>query len=758
MDDEAVFGKPLFVLNFGEAIRRGLLTDYQVVIIGVDSPMVASWIDSRELVKTESGIENDAESLASQVGLLKAMKDYDLRRMISFHSRVSRAESFAEDLKHVIGWVDPKQRPSGEFKTDYVSGEMPTDKRRRKLSQLKNIGINERGLLTNARCLSEGVDVPSLDGVAFIDPRGSQVDIIQAVGRAIRLSPNKQKGTIVLPVFIENNANPEVSIEASRFKPIWDILNALKAHDDVLSEELDQMRSALGKRKGSSRDQGGFSKIEIDLPASIDKSFSESIRTHLIESVTDSWEFWYGLLLEYREEHGDYLVPGPYETQGHYKLGSWVAVQRKLKDSMPESRRRRLNDLDGWIWDPHAVNWERGFLELVKYSETNGHSQPPVNFITKEGFPLGGWTYTQRRGRGDSDTSRIARLESLKGWSWSPKDRAWENAYNELCIYVQEHGDCLVPKKYEASSGFKLGQWLINQRRLKESMQDERARLLTALNGWSWDVADTKWNSNFELLKEYSKNNGTSLVPSTFKSKDGLGLGMWVSKQRRDKSKLSNSQIDLLEALPNWTWNFAEAKWGIGFDYLQKYVNETGSAKVVQTFCNSDGFALGTWVVSQRKAKDSLTDEKRKKLESLKGWTWGVLDSMWQKGFEYLCEYVEKNGSALVPKKEVVDQNFKLGDWVLTQRRTKSKLSEDKIKKLEALEAWTWDPLADQWNVAFEELKKFIEQNNSSSVPVRFKTKSGFTLGGWVYNQRKNKTKLSLEQLQKLNSLNHWSW
>ena len=250
MDDEAVFGKVLYSLPFGKAIRQNLLTDYRIVIIGVDSPMIAEWIKNRELIKTDTGIENDAESMAAQIGLLKAMKDYDLKRVISFHNRVSRAESFQEDMHQVLSWISEEHRPSGELWTDFVSGAMPTDRRRQKLDYLKGLGKNQRGLLTNARCLSEGVDVPSLDGVAFIDPKNSQVDIVQAVGRAIRLSDDKKFGTIVLPVFIEQGDNAVASIEASNFKPVWEVLNAFKSHDEVLSQQLDTIVLNLAENQG----------------------------------------------------------------------------------------------------------------------------------------------------------------------------------------------------------------------------------------------------------------------------------------------------------------------------------------------------------------------------------------------------------------------------------------------------------------------------------------------------------------------------
>ena len=242
MNDETVFGPVIHQLTFGEAISRELLTDYQVVIVGVDQPMVKQWIDNYEIVATNPDEHTDARTLAAKIGLIKAIKDYDLKRVISFHSRVKGAKNFSEELVDVVGLINPIHRPEGLFLADYVSGEMNAGDRKDKIDRLKVLDGYDRGILTNARCLAEGVDVPSLDGVAFIDPRGSQVEIIQAVGRAIRKVRGAEvqtKGTIVIPVFIEAGDDPEESIEASNFKPVWDVVKALRAHDEVLATTLD---------------------------------------------------------------------------------------------------------------------------------------------------------------------------------------------------------------------------------------------------------------------------------------------------------------------------------------------------------------------------------------------------------------------------------------------------------------------------------------------------------------------------------------
>ena len=185
MDNAALFGEVLYALPFGKAIERKLLTDYRVVIIGVDDPTIAQWIANRELVSlspllpqagegwdeggehntqqqptaTNTFRETDSESLAAQIGLLKAIKDYDLKRIISFHSRVNRAEAFTTDIKNIMEWIGDEHRPSGTLRTDFVSGNMSANKRKIKLDQLKKLNVDERGVLSNARCLRFGESV-----------------------------------------------------------------------------------------------------------------------------------------------------------------------------------------------------------------------------------------------------------------------------------------------------------------------------------------------------------------------------------------------------------------------------------------------------------------------------------------------------------------------------------------------------------------------------------------------------------------------
>ena len=212
----------------------------------------------------------------------------------------------------------------------------------------------------------------SLDGVAFIDPRSSEIDIIQSVGRAIRLSENKTMGTIVIPVFIEQTENAEAALEASDFKPIWDVLEALKSHDDRLSDELDQLRIELGAKRKRSVGANDLTKIVFDLPTSVNEDFAQSLRAYLVTQTTESWMFWYGLLESFVKEYGHCGVVQHYKTNEGYRLGVGSANQRARKDTLEPDRRQRLEALSGWSWDILFGSMGRRLFLSEKVFRTRG--------------------------------------------------------------------------------------------------------------------------------------------------------------------------------------------------------------------------------------------------------------------------------------------------------------------------------------------------------------------------------------------------
>jgi len=747
MSDEASFGREFHNLTFAQAIDKKLLTDYRVVIIGVDEPMISKWIKRRELVRTDTGEIIDAKTLASQIGLIKAIKDYDLKRMISFHSRVKSAEWFAKDLHNAMDFVSDEHRPEGGVYTDFVSGKMSSYDRGLKLSQLKKLHNADRGLLTNARCLSEGVDVPSLDGVAFIDPRSSQVDIVQAVGRAIRKSNNKTIGTILLPVFIENADNAEESLQSSNFKPIWGVLNALKSHDETLSLELDQLRTNLGRQGGSGSAGDLPAKVVFDLPKTVDKRFSDALRTFAIDKTTDSWEFWYGLLINYLEENKNLLVPRGYKTSDGFNLQAWVRQQRDYKKNniLKFAREQKLDEL-GFVWDVLEYQWNYNYKLLKECLKERGNTLVPQDFVYK-GVKLGVWASSQRIHETELTIERHKKLEEL-GFTWNVDDYYWNTGYKHLEDYYKTNGDTLVVWRHKVD-GFTLGAWVAGQRRNKanNTLTLEKIEKLDEI-GFAWDVQEYLWNQGFQHLKEYVDIYHNSLVPGRYTIND-FGLGNWVLKQRSNKDNLSTKQVNSLKAL-GFVWGVDEYNWERGYQLLKRYVQENNINKVPTNY-KVDGFSLGVWTKTQRRQHEKLSTEKIKKLEDL-GFIWNVsYETKWNEGYEYLRQYVANNATTLVPMKCKVD-GFTLGKWVGQQRGRKDKLSSGQISKLDDLE-FVWNIGDYQWNNNYKLLVEYCDKYGDTLVSIRYKTNDGFNLGHWVSNIRSKPDRVSEENKRKLSGI-----
>jgi superfamily II DNA or RNA helicase len=658
MDDERAFGPVFHRLTFGEAIAQGLLSDYQVAIVGVDEPTYAKFVADGLLVALE-GRSIDARSLASQIALTKAVAKFDLQRILTFHSRVRVAKRFTETLHDTIAAMPPDERPADPVWASYVSGEMPSGERDRRLRIFGDATVGARRLLANVRCLSEGVDVPSIDGLAFIDPRGSPVDIVQAVGRVLRRSAGKTKGTVVLPVFIDSASGADLTLSNSVFAPVWQVLVALRAHDETLAEELDELRRSIGR--GSAGWSRLPSKVILDLPTTVGEDFVRAFTVLLVEKTTRGWEFWYGLLEEYVRETGDATVPAKllYRT---FPLGTWVNLQRVIyahgvreadgtirlnpRGVLSPDRVRRLEGLFGWSWDVFGTRFELGLRCFARYVAEGGNSNPPRDAkVTQAGsrapFLIGKWVGELRAAyrQGRLAQSRIELLEAIPGWTWAPYADSWERAFEHLVQYVVRTGHSNVPDDH-CEDDFRLGRWVSQQKafpkRLGRLSEDRRARL-ESLPGWSWGrsyalsaagaARHTKaWQTGFDRLARFADENDHARVPRNYRDED-FNLGEWVSVQRKNWTKglLSVEREKLLEAIPGWTWAAHGDAWEKGFASLEAYLKCNDGAKMpVPGEVDAYGVNLGGWIRAQRKLyqRGTIDPTRRERLESLPGWLW----------------------------------------------------------------------------------------------------------------------------------------
>jgi superfamily II DNA or RNA helicase len=704
MDDESVFGPVVHRLTFGEAIERDLLSDYQVLVVGVDDETYRVWAERGEFVTRDGEKITDARTLAGEIALAKAMRKYDLHRVISFHSRVKAARGFSRDVPDVIAWMPARARPLGAIWSEHVSGAMSSGHRDRVLLRFRNLAPGESGLLSNARCLGEGVDVPTLDGVAFIDPRRSATDIIQAVGRAIRKAPDKTLGTIILPVFIANNADPDQALSNSVFTHVWDVLKALRAHDDVLADELDELRRQLGARRGSLRRP---QKIQLDLPTKITDEFARAFDVRLVEQTTASWDFWLGVLERYVEQEGHARVHQHYVADGRLRLGIWVSNQRADfgKGQLSADRAKQLASLHGWTWSPHGESWDEGFARLQHYAVIKGNARPPATLRDETGFRLGQWVAVQRANHnaGKLTRDRGDRLASLPGWTWDVLAADWEEGYERLSEYLAIHGDARPRSDHIDSTGFRLGPWVAQQRTAyrRGQVSADRVDRLEALSGWTWTKVAEQWEEGYRRLDSYARQKGlTRLDSRAALDPDGFRLGRWVSRQREfhRTGRLATDRASRLEALPGWTWDALDSRWEANYEHLIAFVHESGSARVPRRYVASDGYRLGQWVMIQPRSRKAgtLSAERITRLEALPGWEWDLPDESWEKAFRHLAAFVEHTGTARVRKDHIQD-GFQLGVWVSRQqtRARRALLDPQQTARLEALPGWVWTARAD---------------------------------------------------------------
>lgn len=293
MDDVSLYGDEIYRIGFGEAVEKQLLTDYKVLILAVGDKDITPAL--RDVITNEDGTitVDDASKFVGRInalskrvlgdeGLIKATDPLPMRRAVAFCSTIKASKATAQvftDCKSA--YMEDVSAEDKAMMVDvvaqHVDGTMSATERDQKLMWLKAQPDNdmECRMLTNARCLSEGVDVPSLDAVIFVSPKNSQVDVVQSVGRVMRRSPGKNYGYIIIPVVIpENVEGDEVLSKHPNFKVVWTVLNALRAHDDRFNAEVNKIE--FSKQKPKHIIFGGVDSAHDD--DSVDRSLTDATK------------------------------------------------------------------------------------------------------------------------------------------------------------------------------------------------------------------------------------------------------------------------------------------------------------------------------------------------------------------------------------------------------------------------------------------------------------------------------------------------
>ena len=246
MDDPRDYGNLIYELSFKEAInsKPPIISDYKIITFGITTPEIEKIAEDNKYLEVKKDLKDiTARELATAIALRKAIKKLKIKNAISFHRSIRRAENFRKQ-QNLISKI---YKNYGKLKTFHVRGDMPTSDRALEMLSFEE----EKGLMTNARCLTEGVDLPAIDCVCFTDPKRSKVDIVQAAGRALRLSKGKKYGYILIPIFIPDGEDFNQAADDQGFKEVSLTVRALATTDRRIFDYLKSISEGKKPKSGS---------------------------------------------------------------------------------------------------------------------------------------------------------------------------------------------------------------------------------------------------------------------------------------------------------------------------------------------------------------------------------------------------------------------------------------------------------------------------------------------------------------------------
>ncbi|MFE9684502.1 Helicase associated domain protein [Streptomyces sp. NPDC006285] len=550
MDDQKIYGPICKTIPFSRGIELGMLADYRLIVAVATSREVRALTEEETHFRIgRSGVS--AAMLARQIAVLRAARQHDIRNLITFHHRVTDAKWFAATLPAVADLLDPAERPAGTLWAGHVHGGQQGNERREVLERLRT---RENGLkvISNARVLTEGVDAPAVDGVAFLDPRESVIDIIQGLGRAMRTGGRTDKvASVIVPLLLEDGDDPEEVLLGTKFGPVLRVAQALRATDDTLGRRLDSARQALGAgdkisleldRRDDSDPHGALPDWLSISGLPVPPDFARAISVRIVRSASSSWAEGTAACAAYHKAHGNLAPPRGWTTAEGLPLYNWLEHKknRYREGQLTDQEVTELEEL-GIVWNKHDRVWEQFLTDLATFREEHGHLDVPQKYVTPAGRPLGTQVTTRRTAWDELGTERQAELLEL-GFIRDRLEHYWNQGFTAWMEFKKEHGHPIVPRDYVTLSGLRLGNWRIEQlKKLKAgSLLPERAKRIT-VNQLHLDGRELHELRNLQALRDYHRARGHTEVPYDHVTADGLKLGYWLRNQRKN---LRNNNIN----------------------------------------------------------------------------------------------------------------------------------------------------------------------------------------------------------------------
>jgi len=741
MDDESVFGPVLFNYPFSQAIDEGYLDDYRLAVIGVTRAEVLAVLRRTAQAAHGRSRMTDEHTAMVQAATARAAAELGLRRVIAFCPRVEDAQRFADTFEHTLRALPESMRPQRRLHATHVRGSMRQARRREVLATLAHPPHDGWTVIANAKCLSEGIDVPTVDGVVFTAPKNSTVDIVQAIGRALRRDPEGSgTATIIVPILLTDDTDDDL-VDAGAYDTLWQVVRGLRAHDDTFSSLLDAQRA------NKFRDHTVQERITFMMPEGHQSpEFLEHLTIRLVKGATSKWWDGYAHLADFHAREGHCLVNHRYCTDDGFPLGSWVSATRTAyrEQRLAPDRVIALHKID-FVVDAIAQKWERGFAVAAAFHAEHGHLRPPSEY-RRDDVTLAKWLGKQRTAhtRGTLSADRQDRLTAI-GMIWE-RTSAWQDSLPALRNHHTVHGLLPLGQPYTPLAG------PLQRVRAARRSGELPAQVVTELDalGIVWEPATPDWRDHFAHLADYHSREGHALVPVKYVTDSGFALGAWVvaTRQAVRGNRLTTEQLAALDTV-DFVLNTRTLAWEHAFTVAAAYSAEHGHLSPPSDFRSND-VALASWLYEQRTAhaQGTLDQERESRLVGI-GMTWASVQS-WQDALAHVLAFHADNGT--LPTKAYSPVSGAMAKLRVARKR--GELGTDLIAQLDRI-GMTWDSPPPSWWDGYQHLVDFHAGEGHCAVPSDHVVNGDFLLGRWVHATRQAHTqdRLTDEQRTALHAL-----
>jgi superfamily II DNA or RNA helicase len=793
MDDEEWYGKRIYTYNTGNAIRDGILCDYQIITMLTNDCYVEKFIKDNKYVKFENS-ENSSLYLANAIMLLNAFRDGKCHHLVTYHNSIANTVLFRDVLDSLLDI----------YKLDIsilqIDGTSSMKKKKHIIGSFVN---SEKAIIVSARVLNEGVNIPIIDSVCFVDNRSSTVDIIQCIGRGLRLHKLKSIAKVFVPIMVEDLDDIDEG------KLFWNIVRILKSLSSTDEHIIDYFRCE-GNVAGSDRcklivHENCMGVERVNQSIDVD-DWIQSIDGK-VWNIVDVWEMKCKILFDYCDE---YLCTPTYKTVvNNIKIGQWLHEQKKIINSTDDNRYNKLSinkyvkeNLDEYLKnveknkDKVVLSHDESRKLLFQYCDENNCA--PMKRTSVNNINIGRWLEIQKSKINSVEDKLYIELSINKHvknnldeyLKYVEKNKDKEKlSHDELCKLLFQYCDDNnhVPTQKNKINNINLGSWLQTQKSKINSMEDKLYIKLSSnkhvkdnLDEYLKNVEKNKDKEKLshdkwcKLLFQYCDDNNK--VPTRNTTVNNIKLGLWFHTTQKRKINSSEDELykklstnkyvkdNLDEYLENVEKNkdkvvLTHDEW---CNLLFKYCGDNGQVPTCNTKFNN--INIGNWLRIQKTKINSSEDELYKKLSTNMLVKVNLDEYLENKDKDVLshdecCNLLFKycNDNDQIPTQKTIVDGINIGGWFRHQKRKINNSQDELYKKLSinrVVKNYLDEYLINKDKVILSYDEKcnllFEYCNNNNKVPSKKTTVDDINIGGWLQGQKRNINSNNDELYEKL--------